>query len=86
MFVLDVRTAVYVEDTVAEGDGIKAWQALIELFERKDLLMANLRNELGHTHLEEGGDIEEFLAKIHHLVRQIQAGEGNDGLQLYQLF
>jgi hypothetical protein len=43
--------------------------------------MANLRKELSQLHLEEGGDIEEFLAKVHHLMRQIHAGEGNDGLK-----
>jgi hypothetical protein len=43
--------------------------------------MTNLRKKLGQLHLEEEGDIEEFLVKVHHLVRQIHAGEGNDGLK-----
>src|SRR4051812_34332719 len=60
------------------GDGITAWNKLNELFERKDILgISNLRQELALIKLEEGGDLEEYLIKIHRIVDQIKIGENN---------
>jgi len=72
---VDDRTAGILESK-CNRDGWQAWQVINEIFERKDLLrMANLRIELGNVRLDEGGDMDEYLATISTLCRLIAEGE-----------
>ena len=50
----------------------KVWNAIQKIYEKRDVLkISNLRSELTSFYLEENGDLEEFLTKLHILQNQI---------------
>ena len=79
MTYLDTGTANTIESECVKGEGSAAYQTLLSIYEKQDLLrMANLRDELARTYLKKGGNLEDYMSKIILLASKIRQGEGQD--------